>query len=106
MAVQQLLRRIDDEAIVLNAPAGVDARAHADAWTELRLDAAAEEVRTLRPLAEIFLTPDDVLNLVELRQRDVVQAADLIAAAVGQPRIQRCGDAVRTVVVWRHEQVV
>ena len=46
-------------------------------------------------LAEVVGLRDDAVDLTELRRRDVVQAAHLIAAAAGQPRIARRRDAER-----------
>ena len=47
-----------------------------------------------------------VVDLAELRRRDIVEAADLVAAAAGQPRIDRRRDAVRLIVRRGHRQVV
>ena len=48
----------------------------------------------------------DAVDLAELRRRHVVQAADLVAAAAGQPRVDRRRDAERIEVRRRHQRVV
>ena len=105
-AVQQLLGRVDHEALILDRAPRVHTAADLDAVGEPPVEADLEEVVRQAELAEVLHARDQVLDLPELVRLDVVEAADLVAAASRQPRVHRRGDAVGVVVVRRHQDVV
>ena len=105
-AVQQLLWRVDDEAAIRYGAPGIEAAAEADIPGEARHEVDREEIVRPRLFAEMRRLGDQVVDPPELRLRDVVQPADLIAAGARQARIRRRGDAVGTVALGTDLEVV
>src|SRR6202043_90876 len=79
--------RINLEAGVVHAAPGVHTAAVLNPRAQPRIQRDVEEVVDARHLPEVVCLRDDAIDLTELRQRDVVQAADLVPAAAGQPWI-------------------
>ena len=98
---------IDDDAIVLHRASRVDAAAELDAPAKPRSDARGDEIGVPILAVIVMLRPShELLALAELRRDDVVQPADLIAPAAGQPGIGRRGDAVRLVIGAFDQQII
>ena len=98
--------RIDVEAKVVQDTPGVDATGEPRAGGEPRVDADVDEVVRVDLLPVMRRLRHHVLDLSEFVLVDVVQAAHLVPAPARKPRIDRRGDAVRTVVRLGHRQVV
>src|SRR5688572_6112153 len=71
-----------------------------------RIEAQIKAVVMLRLLPELRCWTDQIADLAELRKLEVVEAAHRIAPTIGEPRIDRRGDAVRIVVRGGHQYVV
>ena len=97
----------DDRAVVRLLPAGADAALHGEAAAQARVDRDVDAVPVLNLLAVVAgQRVVVVLRQAHLRRADVVEPADRVAAAVGQPRIGRRRDAERVEVGGRQVEVV
>ena len=104
LAVEQLLRRVDDEAVVRRHVTRAGSALEDGAVGQAKIDAEVDAVVDLGLFAVVVRQRDDVV----LRHDPVgiVEAAHLIAAAIRQAGIDRRRHAVRRVVGRRDVLVV
>ena len=100
------LRVIGRKAAVNRGAADADAALQLAAPAEARLELGVDTVVGIRPIAEVVGLGDDRGDEAELVRLDIVEPADLRAAAARQARAGGPGDAVLVEVGWRERRVL
>ena len=92
-------------AVVDLGASGAHAAGEEHAGLDSRIHGEVDAVIDLRPLPELRCLAHLALDLAEPRRVDVIEPADLVAAAAGEARIGRRGNAVRLEVRRRHRGI-